>query len=200
MMKFYFSLLAVMFAAFSCKDPDQKNQKNSIVQDAKDVYKQEESTVFFPVTAFIESQVHDMKSVGLNPIKIITHHNGKQDSTWLKVETFDNEFAPFLTPVIDSVSMLPYFTEKIFLDETIGLITITYDRKLNSPDSIGLQQWSVYIYPDNNKVKRIYMVKNEGDYIQQLTWVSGDYCRIVNLSDKEGKTVIIKDITIKWKF
>ncbi|MEO7047259.1 MAG: hypothetical protein ABI091_18300, partial [Ferruginibacter sp.] len=138
-------------------------------------------TNFFPVTTFIKGQILDIKKGGTNPVNIITQ-NQKTDSTWLKMDEIDDQLSDFLTPVIDTVNMSSLFSEKKFLDQTLNAYTFTYDAKGPLPDSLNLLRWDVYVKPDDNKVKRIYMIKKAGDGIEkQLTWEADNWAKIVTL-------------------
>jgi hypothetical protein len=158
-------------------------------------------TNFFPVTTFIKGQILDIKRGGTNPVNIITE-NQKTDSSWLKMDELDNQFSDFLTPLIDTANLSNLFSEKKFLDQTLNAYTFTYDAKAALPDSFSLLRWDVYVKPDDNKVKRIYMIKKAGVGIEkQLTWEADNWAKIVTLKTAaDGNTSIVKEQTIKWRF
>ena len=156
---------------------------------------------FFPVTAFIKGQVYEMKQKGLNPIKYTTV-NDHTDSSFIKFEMLDELLKEFLHPEIDSVNLVPFFTETKFLDQTIDAFTFTYDPKSILPDSIPLKHWDVYIDPSTSKVKRVYMIKkSDGNRTLQLTWQSNQWCKITTLvKDTEGSEKIEKEEKISWDY
>lgn len=184
-----------MLAILSCNDSDP-----AIPSVNKDIA-EKEAPSFFPVTDFLKGQVAEIKKDGINPLKI-TKVNEKLDSIWLKMEELDNEFAPFLTPEIDSANLAGLFTEKKFLDQTIDAFTFTYDPIKILPDSFFLQRWDVYIDPKSNTVKRVYMVKKSPDQKTiQLTWQTNKNCRIISIAnDLKGNDFVEKEVTIKWDF
>ena len=152
---------------------------------------------FFPVTNFIQGEIVDIRGNGVNPLKITTSGT-RIDSAWLKVEELDEAFAEFLTPVIDSSTMARHFKETKFLDQTINAYTFTYEPKETLPDNISLQRWDVYITPQTNTVKRIYIEKLNAQNKQlRMTWQSKEWCRIVIFS---GRDSVEKEELIKWKF
>lgn len=159
-------------------------------------------TSFFPVTSFIKGQLFEIKESGINPIRYSRNEAGKTDSSWIKVEALENELSECLHPVIDSTNMIPFFTEKSFMDETLGLVTMTYDRKQTSiPDSINWRTWNVYINPETNEVTKIYLVKSLPHSQLQITWRANQECILkeIDLNDQATKP-ILKDITYRWKY
>ncbi|MEO6539426.1 MAG: hypothetical protein ABIN74_00490, partial [Ferruginibacter sp.] len=106
-------------------------------------------------------------------------------------------------PVIDTANLITLFTEKGFLDQSINAFTFTYDPTMPPlPDSMQLQRWDVYINPDENRVKRIYMVKQiSNNKTLQLTWVSNHWCKLTSIiTDAAGVSKIEKEEKIVWDF
>ena len=162
---------------------------------------QAEEPLFFPVTDFIYGQIAELKKRGINPIKI-SKVNNHEDSVWLKTEVLNDEFAPFLSPVIDTTNLAGMFAEKKFLDQTIDAFTFTYDPIKPLPDSFSLQRWDVYIEPKSGTVKRIYLIKKmPGNKTLQLTWQTNISCKIVSIAnDSTGNDHVESEVTIKWDF
>lgn len=157
---------------------------------------------FFPVTSFLKGEIYTIKTDGINPKKYTTINN-HTDSAWLKIEDLDAAVGEFLHPEIDSASLITLFTEKNFLDQSINAFTFTYDATHPPlPDSMQLQHWDVYIDPNTNTVKRIYMVKQVNkNKTLQLTWVSKQWCKITSIvSDESGISKIEKEEKIFWDF
>jgi hypothetical protein len=163
----------------------------------------ESTQTFFPVTDYLKGQLKELDSMPITPLKTISI-NHKTDSEWVKRESIRRFAMPFLTPVIDSVSMSPFFSVKSFLDQTINAFTFSYDPKKQLPDSISLNHWDVYINPQQSTVERIYMVKEkvvgEGTITTQLTWKSGRDCSIVIITQKPGKEPEIRKEKMQWNF
>ena len=185
----------LLLLLFSCND----SQKDIPVKP--DIPAEPEQTTFFPVTDFIKGQIAEIRSRGINPVKII-HSKTKDDSSWIKIENLEDEFSPFLSPLIDSANLKGLFTEKTFLDQTINAFTFTYDPIKALPDSFLLQHWDVYVDPQSNKVRRVYLFKKTTDHkILQLTWQTNDFCKLVTISkDPTGNDYVEKEVTIKWGF
>lgn len=153
----------------------------------------------FPVTDFLKAQLKQIDSMPVTPLKVISE-NGKGDSSWLKRVEIRNHATPFLTPVIDSANMISLFSEKSFLDQTINAFTFSYDAKVKLPDSIKLTHWDVYMNPQTNKIERIYLVKQNADTTEQLTWVVNKWYSVRTIIQEAGKEAKIKEEKIIWNF
>jgi hypothetical protein len=160
-----------------------------------------EKQSFFPVTAYIKGELYELKASGINPLKYTTTGN-HTDSAWLKHEDLDVAVREFLTPEIDSLNLVSLFTEKSFLDQSIGAVTFTYDATGPLPDTMTLKHWDVYIDPETGKVKRIYLVKEiSPTRTLQMTWLSGKWCKITSIIlDHNGTSAIEKEEKITWDF
>ncbi|MBS1732633.1 MAG: hypothetical protein JST02_04995 [Bacteroidetes bacterium] len=193
-------LFQVILVAFVCCLSCNENNADNTANNSGEPVEQEKQS-FFPVTDFIKGQLQDIRKDGINPLKFTTA-NGKTDSAWLKIEDFEKEIGPFLSPVIDSTNLTSLFTEKRFLDQTINAFTFTYDPVKQIPDSFAFQRWDVYVDPQKNTVNRIFLIKKlAAGKKQLLTWVPGVNCKIVTVyDDGKGKSGIEKDVTIKWDF
>jgi hypothetical protein len=167
------------------------------------VKKEVEEQSFFPVTDFLLGQLHSTEELPVTPLKITINGN-KTDSEWHKKEDIRQFASPFLHPVIDSVSMRNFFTEKSFMDQTINAVTFSYDPKIKLPDSMKLNHWDIYIDPQKNTVQRIYLVKEElingTSVTSQLTWKVDKWCSIRTIVQQPGKDPQIKEEIMKWDF
>ena len=190
----------LLFLLASCKSTEKKEGTDKII-DIDSIKSKPEPVSFFPVTDYIKGQLFEIRNGGVNPMKFVTI-NKHTDSAWLKMEDLKNEATAFLSPEIDSTNLTDLFVEKKFMDQTLNAITFTYDPIKPLPDSFLLQHWDVYVDPDKNNVREVYLVKLlPGKKNQLLTWESGKSFNIKNVvTDKAGKVIIEKEITIKWHF
>ncbi len=195
-MKIFLFYLATCFVFISCNHKEDSSQSTAAIPADKPAI-----TRFFPVTEYLLGQLAEIRTKGINPLRL-TKNKNTEDSSWIKMEELETAFASFLVPVIDSSNMIKLFKESKFLDQTIDAYTFSYDPAGPLPDSMRLMRWDVYINPETNSVSRIYLVKKTGDdKMEQLTWLHGKSCRIVTISNgKEGKSIVEKEITIKWDF
>jgi len=189
-MKSYFILL-IFSVLIACQSPKPK-QVAEVNNTIAPVIEKD----YFPVTNYIRGQINEIRTSGINPIKITGI-----DSVWIKVEDLEKEMVDFLHPEIDTSNLIPFFSEARFLDQTVDAYTFTYEPKGILPDSISLRHWDVYIDPKKNIVRRIYIVKEEHAITRQLTWQSNKWCKVVTIgNDKDGNQKVLKETLITWDF
>lgn len=166
---------------------------------AAPVKKIPEKQSFFPVTEYIRGQMAEIVQRGITPKWYVTINN-HTDSSWLRTEMYDKAFNEFLHPEIDSANLITLFAEKQFMDQTVNAFTFTYDPIGELPDSMLLQHWDVYVEPKTGKVRRVYMVKNNGAKTIQLTWQGDKWCSIVHIINKpDGSSAVEKEEKIIWE-
>jgi hypothetical protein len=199
MMKQFAAVLLGSILLFSCSSGGSK----PVAAAAKDETAKPPQR-FFSVTDFLKGEIKNISTKGVNPLRLVTA-NGRTDSAWLKLEELDTVLGEFTTPVIDSTNLTSLFTETKFGDNTLNTFTFTYDPAGKLPDTMQLVHWDVYINPETNTVKKVYMVKhkkeNNGTKTLQLTWQTGKWCKTITLAEKpDGKTGIEKEETVLWDF
>lgn len=153
-------------------------------------------TNFFPVTSYLKGEIFGIKASGITPVKKTIV--GKMiDSVYLKEADFEKTFSVFLFPTIDTSNLKNTFTEKRFLDQTLNAFTFTYDPTNVKNNNFAFTHWDVYVDPETNKVKRIYLTKNiDTDTQLLLTWQSGKWCKIVTVKNAS----IVKEEKISWSY
>lgn len=193
-MRYFLFCILAAFLLGSCANQSSPEIKKEEKEPAK-------KQSFFPVTSYIRGQVYEIRTTGINPLRYITI-NSHTDSSWLKIEEFEEAVKEFLSPVIDSTNLVNLFTEKNFLDQTIAAYTFTYEPTGQLPDTMQLKRWDVHIDTETEKVKRIYMVKEiSPSKTLQLTWQGGKYCKIVSIiTDNKGNSSIEREEKITWDF
>lgn len=155
---------------------------------------------FFPLTTFLKGQMFEIKNGGTTPVRKIII-NKKTDSSWVKMESLDSLLAEFLNPVIDTANLKSTFIEKKFLDQTVNAFTFTYDPINVSKNDFAFTHWDVYVDPDNQKVRRIYLLKKINETtVMQLTWQADKWCKMVTLNTTNDNTTVNKEEIITWKF
>ncbi len=156
---------------------------------------------FFPVTSYLRGEIYGIRNGGITPSRKITEGD-KTDSSWVKMESLEKVLSEFLSPIIDTSNLKGLFEEKKFKDETLNAFTFTYDPKDIQSNTFAFKHWDVYVDPETNKVKRIYLLKKETERkVLQLTWQSGKWCKIVTLKDTGNNNLLIeKEEKISWSF
>ena len=193
-MKSIFALTTFILALISCNN----SAKPASTMVEKDVLKAQK---FFPVTSYIKGEIYNIKQSHINPL-LYTTVNNHTDSVWLKADEIDAAVQEFLSPEIDSINLIMLFTEKSFLDQSINAVTFTYDAAVALPDTMKLKHWDVYVDPDANTVKRIYMVKEiSKTKTLQLTWVNNEWCKITTIvTDEKGISKVEMEKKLIWNF
>lgn len=195
-LRLFVSFLLIVCYCFACSDEASEPVKPINTDTAN-------AQTFFPVTDYIRGQLAEIDSLPITPLKIITV-NGKVDSIWMKKEDIRPFAQSFLSPEIDTSNFKKLFIEKSFLDQTINAYTFSYDPINNLPDTLQLRRWDVYIDAKKNTIKRIFIVKEQklNSYLQtqQLTWKSGQWCKITTITQQDDKQAMIKEELMKWDF
>ncbi len=196
MNKYLWVLLFIVIA--SCNTGNNSTKENVSHQT-----EEKEERIYFPVTAFIMGQVIDINERGVSPIKI-NSHDGKSDTTFIKLSDFKNEIKDFIEPSIDSSFIDHYFSEKKFLDQTLNEVTVMYEPKNILPDSLQWLSWNVYINPETKKVDKIYLNKRiSKECKKQLIWKSAlKSCSIVTIIEgaETNNATIKNEQLIKWDY
>lgn len=192
-MKSFLFAVSILFAV-SCNN---NSSSKTVAENKADTAT--EKKLFFPVTTYLKGQIYDIAEKGIFPTRYTTVKD-HTDSVQVKFEQLNELMAEFLHPVIDSVNLMPFYTESRFLDQTINAYTFTYAAKPALPDSLTLQHWDVYIEPETGKVKRIYLVKKvSADKELQLTWQSNQWCKTTTIiNHPDGTSTIEKEEKISW--
>jgi hypothetical protein len=184
----FFFLLVVLFSCNNKNETTASTSSNKIVEDT--------TANYFPVTNFIKGDIRGIKEKGANPLHRTTVY-GKNDSTWLRIDSVDFAFQEFLEPRIDSANLKKYFSEKSFLDQTLGTFTFSYDRRPGSTFNFPFLNWDVLIDEETKKIKRIYLVKKiDANTIKQLTWQAENWCKIVTITNDK----VVREDKIIWDF
>ena len=189
----FFVCIVILFAA--CNSNKKASVPDSLTTTPKIIIGDTVSN-FFPVTSFLKGEIYSIKTGGITPIKRTTI-GIKMDSVFLKESDFETSFAEFLSPVIDTSNLKNSFTEKRFLDQTLNAFTFTYDPTNGVSTGFAFTHWDVYVDPETNKVRRIYLTKNIGAETNLLmTWQSGKWCEVVTIK----KDAILKKEKISWSY
>ena len=159
---------------------------------------------FFPVTSFIKGQLRQIDSLTINPLHTV-RINQQTDSFWIKPSALSPLLADFTQPEIKETNLTTLFKGSSFNDQTLNSVTFTYDPISALPNSISLRHWDLYIDPESGKVRKVYLVKQnkkqDGTYIQQLTWKTDQWAMITTLLEKtDGSTSLLKEEKFVWNF
>ncbi len=193
-------LLLAVLICFSACNAKNETEVDSVTSSTPQIIIGDTVSNFFPVTSYLKGEIYGIKNIGITPIKKTTINN-KTDSAWVQINDFDETFAAFLYPVIDTANLKDIFTEKRFLDQTLNAFTFTYDPQSNKADTFAFKHWDVYVDPETNNVKRIYLAKTvDAQTDLKLFWESGKWCKIITVKTLNGKPSIAKEEKISWSY
>ena len=200
-MKLTLPVFIAFISLTSCSQPE--NKKPAVVNTpvADTVARAPEEQDFFPVTAYLKGQLREMEQRGLTPVKYTTIRE-HTDSAFLKKSDLPAALAPFFSQLIDSSNLRGFYTEKKFMDQTINAVTFSYEPEGKLPDSLHLLRWDVYVDPETEKVKRVFLVQQpDKSTTLQLTWLAGKWCKITTLVNQpDGNTTVEKEEKISWDY
>lgn len=185
-------LIVFSFILFSCNSPQKQDSKSNSQPDNAGATR--DTMDIFPVTDYISGQIKLLKSAPLTPLRTL-ENGGKTDSIWIAREDIRRYAEPFLKPVIDSAFLEKYFSGSSFFDQTVNAITFNYVLSSEQSGKTPLKSITVYVHPQTNKVERVYLEKEKGDTVQQLTWKSDNWFSIRTIEG--GK---IEEEKVKWNF
>ena len=188
-------LLGIIFLISACNS-NKKAPLPADIENIPQVIIGDTISNFFPVTSYLRGEILGIKTIGITPVKKTIIGN-KTDSVYVKETDYETIFAAFLSPIIDTVNLKDIFTEKRFLDQTLGAFTFTYDPTNGQGNKFPFKHWDVYVDPETSKVRRIYLTKKVDDETELLlTWQSGKWCKIITITN----STIIKEEKISWSY
>lgn len=188
-MRRYFLLLIVLSAA-AC----HQNKK-------KDTQTEKQDVEIFPVTSFIEGQIHLVDSLQLPTLKYITANN-RTDSSLISLEEFRQLAGEFLHPDISDPKFSNAYKESSFADQSIKGVTFTYSTQ---DKDLEIQRVDVLVTPSpvmSDKVRSIYMEKQiaAGDTIvyKKLYWRADKNFQIITTKQKGEQPPLVSVMKVEW--
>lgn len=188
--------LLFLFTACNQKS-EQTAQSSDVWNDLPDTTT--EAPSFFPVSGYILGQLNNMKSTG-GSLKKIMSKTATADTSSASLQELMDSLEVLIQHPIDSIKLGAFFKERKFNDQSIGSITLSYERLPEAPDSIPWKNWDVYLDPETGEVKRIFLVHQVDVWTkQQITWIPGRSCRLVIIQEKlDCNKPEVRQITYQW--
>jgi hypothetical protein len=189
-------LLLVLVAACDQKS-EPAGQSSDVWKDLPDTTT--EAPSFFPVSSYILGQLNDLESTGVSLKKIILK-NASADTSSASLQELIDSLKILVVHPIDSIKLGSFFKERKFNDQTIGSITLSYDRLPEATDSIPWKNWDVYLDPETGEIKRVFLVHQIDVWTKrQITWVPGRSCRFVIIQEKlDCNKPEVRQVTYQW--
>jgi hypothetical protein len=147
---------------------------------------------FYPIGSFIRSELALVDSLPIAVFKY-TIKDQKTDTQLLEKPAFRKIAETFLTPDITVDPMKKKYKETVFMDETINTVTFSY---VTEDTSAEIQKIDVFINPETDKVKNIYVEKiirgRDSIITQKMIWIAGKHFQVstmVTHKDKAEETL-----------
>lgn len=194
-MKTTLVILAIfLVVAVSCKHQNTPTTSGDTTQD---------STTFFQVNQFIQSQIDEVIKTPYYIYKIEIL-NDKSDSTAIDINGYKKLAASFLSQDINDIQLKPWYKESIFEDQTTESVNFNYST---TKKELPLQSVDIMLGPDGKTVKRIFMRKYtsfaDSTVIEQLSWKPNERFtinRAILLNDNketQHQTIVVWNTTNK---
>jgi hypothetical protein len=168
MRKLLYSSLILLVLVSACK-----SKKNNTTSDA-DQANTSDTTTFYDIKGFFESEINDVKTTPYFIYTKITKDDKKQDSMPVKPKDFIELAKPFIETDITQKEIKHFYKEDIFRDLSTKSITFSYSTKNKELD---IQNVDVLVNEETNKVNFVIMRTNKtvGDstIISQMNWNKG---------------------------
>lgn len=176
--------LTLSFLLSACSSDDDQN--NSADKE------------FYPVIAFIRSDLDKLDSL---PLAVFTHRQEGEirDTQIISKKSFRQSAEAYFNPDISEAHLKDKYREKVFMDETINRVTLSYDT---DDESAIVKNINVLIEPNSEKVKNIYLEKRfvSGDtiYIQKMIWSSGRQLQVTTMPIIKGQSGAMIKMAYVW--
>lgn len=180
-------LLFTALCAFgiSCGEPAEEGS----IQENKD---------FYPVSAHIHSELALIDSL---PVAVFLYReeDGRKDTTIVDKQAFRVLAEAIPQPDITKEPLKKSYTESVYMDATLNLVTMSYAPKSESGE---IRKIDVYINPDTEKVKRIYVEKRlsggDSTIVRKIVWTSGQQLQVTSLVTREGQQEKVIQEKYSW--
>lgn len=153
---------------------------------------------FFPVTSYLQEQVNKLDSFP-GALIMVSTHNGMLDSGYIQAADVRSMVKSFFKPDFRSPASTGVYSEKSFEDKSTQSVIITYEA---ITDTATLSRADVYIDPDKNAIKRLYLVRtiNSSDSTiqQQLLWQTDQNFTLITTINKDGYATDMHQQKVLW--
>ena len=185
-------LVAIVFLGLcACKEKEKAN-----VEDTPEGY--------FPVLAFINSQVAHVDTSLYSIMKITYRDSVTSDTEFVKREQFRELAKDFLElPDISDKKVGARFTQEKMYDEMLKRVILNYIPKDNSKEE--LQKMQVLITPNSalgdqiNSIIIEKIVSDRNGYLQKnLLWQADKSFQVITLTRKPGESEKTVTTKVSW--
>lgn len=185
-----FLFLIIFFLAAGCKTSNKKNTQT-----------EKQEVAIFPITSFIEGQLHLVDSFQLPVQKYITV-NSKTDTALISIPDFKQLAQEFLHPDINDPQVSKAYKENSFADQSIKGVTFTYTTE---DKDMEIQRVDVVVSASpvaNDKVRSIYIEKQyaSGDTAinKKLYWRADRNFQIITIRQLGEQPPLTSVMKVEW--
>jgi hypothetical protein len=195
MTKQVFFVFSVVYLFGGCQQADKKENKEAAPTDST------AKNPFFPVADYIRSEISLVDSTPYGLVQYRISAAGKKDTSFVKTADFDRLAQEFLPPELGDSVFEKQFQESSFIDQSTQSVTFTYAAKNDRP---GLQRIDVLAKqdPDFQKVKSIYMEKNElrsdTNFVWKMIWMAKHSFQIIQIRRVSNQPPVTEQVKIVW--
>jgi hypothetical protein len=180
------SIIVFLYFAGSCGQSVEPEKTAAEQQD------------FYPVLSFIRQELALLDSL---PVAITRYRvqEGDTDTSILDKTEFRRIAESVGEPDISRDPLRKGYTETVYMDATINLLTMSYRTK---EASATVQKTDVYIDPATEKVKSIYIEKKLSEtnstVLQKIIWSAGRQLQITSVINVEGQPERVIQERFHW--
>lgn len=155
---------------------------------------------FFPVHSFIKSELAEIDSLPIAVFRYVSRE-GKTDTSIIEKNLFRSQTEEFIQPDITTPELKDLYRETVFQDNSINAITLSYVPK--DQDAI-IRKIDVYVNPDNEKVKYIYIEKSEdkadSNFVRKMIWTAGKHFQVSTVISVNNRLLSESQEKYSWGF
>jgi predicted small lipoprotein YifL len=147
---------------------------------------------FYPISSFIKAELQLVDSLPLAVFKYTTKDQ-KSDTQLIAKPDFRKIAESFISPDITQEPLKKLYTESVFMDATINMVTFSYTTEDTAAE---IRKIDIFINPETDKVKNIYVerISRGGDstITQKMIWTTGknfSVSTIRSLKDQPEQTL-----------
>jgi hypothetical protein len=158
----------------------------------------QENKEFYPVAAHIHAELATIDSL---PVAVFLYRTegGMTDTTIVDKPAFRKLAEQLAQPDITREPLKKDYTESVFMDATLNLVTMSYTPR---EESAEIRKIDVYIHPETEQVKNVYVEKRlvvgDSTVLHKMVWTSGRQLQVTTLISKKGQEDRVIQETFNW--
>ncbi|NDC78959.1 MAG: hypothetical protein EBZ67_13995 [Chitinophagia bacterium] len=155
-------------------------------------------SLFLPATSFIATELTSIDSLPVAVLRYRTSWQGN-DTGIVAKPIFRKLMEGWFGKEFAEAPLHADYRRKIFLDATLGRVTITCDTE---DEAAPIRRVDILMDPETEAIRSLYVEKVsytlDGGIIQKLYWSAGRQCRISKTTADGQPTGHSEDITYAW--